>query len=135
MGFVSTLTGVASSSFQDSQEGALARIDLQNAEGGVDGRKIVLDVADDQSSPSLDQTAVQSLVENKNVFGIIDYSSFAFGGIKYLQANNIPITGGGFDGPEWGQQPYSNMFSYLPPVETPFNGATYQYSYLSLIHI
>src|SRR5579859_5036891 len=87
---------------------------------GVDGRKIKLEVDDDQSAPATNLTAAQNLVQNKKVFGIVDYSSFAFGGIKYLQQHGVPVTGGGFDGPEWGMQPYTNMFSYLPPVETPF---------------
>ena len=30
---------------------------------------------------------------------------------KYPQKAGIPVTGGFFDGPEWGEQPYTNMFA------------------------
>ena len=35
------------------------------------------------------------------------------------------MTGTAFDGPEWGMEPYSNMFSANPPASTPFNGVRY----------
>ena len=30
---------------------------------------------------------------------------------RYPQEHGIPVTGGSFDGPEWGTQPYANMFA------------------------
>ena len=111
LGFITSQTGIASSSFADSALGAQVRIDAQNAAGGVDGRKLKLIVKDDQSNPSLDNTAGQDLV-SQGVFGIVTFSPLAFGGVKYLQQQGVPVTGGGFDGPEWGQQPYTNMFAY-----------------------
>lgn len=111
IGFITSETGVASSTFSDSALGAQVRFDAQNAAGGVDGRKLKLVVVDDQSSPSLDNTAGQDLVA-KGVFGIIQFSPFAFEGARYLNQQGVPVTGGGFDGTEWGEQPYTNMFSY-----------------------
>jgi branched-chain amino acid transport system substrate-binding protein len=66
------------------------------------------------------------LATNKGVFGVIDYSPYTYGGYSVLQMAGIPVTGYAFDGPEWGAQPNSNMFSYSPPVATPYNG---QYIY------
>ena len=57
-----------------------------------------------------DQSASQDLV-SKNVFGIINFSPYAFGGYRYLQQQGVPVTGSAFDGPEWGVQPNTNMFS------------------------
>lgn len=111
LGFITSQTGVASGSFADSATGAQVRVDAQNAAGGVDGRRIKLIVVDDQSSPLQDNTAGQDLV-SKGVFGITNFSPLAFGGVKYLNQQGVPVTGGAFDGPEWGQQPYTNMFSY-----------------------
>jgi len=39
----------------------------------------------------------------------------------------VPVTGVGIDGPEWGQQPYTNMFEFGPPSYTPFDGKFYTY--------
>jgi len=101
---------------------------LQNAEGGINGRQIQLVVRDDQSTTTQDQTAAQNLIGD-NVFGVIDYSSFTFAGARALQQAGVPVTGYAFDGPEWGQQPYTNMFSYLPPFETPFAGQYYNWDF------
>ncbi|HUZ10011.1 MAG TPA: ABC transporter substrate-binding protein [Acidimicrobiales bacterium] len=125
IGFISDITGVAASTFQDSPGGAQARIALQNAQGGVDGHKIKLVVEDDQSSPSTNQTVSEDLVQNKGAFGVIDYSAFTFGGYKYLQQQGIPVTGGGFDGPEWNAQPNVNMFDTAPPLDGLIDGSYY----------
>src|SRR5271157_2221269 len=59
IGFPLPETGVASSTFVDAPIGADARVAYQNAHGGVDGRKIVLDTVDDQSNPTLVKTAAE----------------------------------------------------------------------------
>ncbi len=127
IGLISSITGVNSSNEADTPQGVEAAFDAQNAQGGVDGRKLELVVKDDTSTVSGDLTAAQNLVEESKVFGVIGYSSFLFGSAKYLQTQGIPVMGGAFDGPEWGMEPYSNMFSYNPPVSSPFNGQYYTY--------
>ena len=125
IGFVSDITGVAASTFQDSPGGAQARIALQNSRGGVDGHKLKLVVEGDQSSPTTNLTVSEDLVQNKGAFGVIDYSAFTFGGYKYLQQQGVPVTGGGFDGPEWNAQPNVNMFDTGPPLDGLINGHYY----------
>jgi branched-chain amino acid transport system substrate-binding protein len=88
-----------------------ARFDVANADGGVDGRQLQLVTCDDTSSPTGNPTCAQSLV-SKGVFGIIAESAFTFGGYRYMQLQGIPVTGGAFDGPEWGLKPNFNMFSF-----------------------
>ena len=78
--------------------------------GGVDGHKIEGIVIDDQTNPSTDPTAVQDAIA-KGVTGIVSVSPLFFLGAKYAQQAGIPVTGGTFDGPEWGEQPYTNMFA------------------------
>jgi len=112
IGLVTSVTGNAASTFADTADGVRARLEAENAKGGVYGRRLVLEVADDQSSPQTDLSAVQSLVEQKDSFAIVGYSPYLFGGFRYLQENGIPVVGSGFDGPEWHQQPNTNMFSY-----------------------
>jgi len=107
---LTSLTGVASSQFQTSAQGFLARIDLQNAEGGVNGHKLVPIVLNDQGGLSTAMTAVQDAV-SQGAFGVVNDSPFMFAAYKYLQQNGIPVTGGDFDGPEWGVKPNTNMFA------------------------
>ena len=129
VGYISSQTGVASSTSVGSFAGAIARFDLQNAQGGVNGRKIELVPQDDQSSLTQFLTDAQDLVQNKKVFGVLPVSSFTFSGASYLNKQGIPVAGSAFDGPEWGLQPYSNMFSFLPPFSTTFAGKNYDYNF------
>jgi branched-chain amino acid transport system substrate-binding protein len=126
IGYITSETGVSSSGFSDGFGAAEARIDVINAAGGINGRKIQLVAEDDQSSPTGDAAAAQLLV-SKGVFGVIDYSAFTFGGAPVLQKAGVPVTGYEFDGPEWGEQPYSNMFSFQPTDTTPYGGKLYYY--------
>jgi branched-chain amino acid transport system substrate-binding protein len=107
---ISSLTGPAASEFSTTAQGFNARIALQNAMGGVNGHKIEGIVIDDQTNPTSDATAVQDAI-SKGVTGIVSVSPLFFDGAKYAQQAGIPVTGGYFDGPEWGEQPYTNMFS------------------------
>lgn len=110
LALITSLTGEAGPEFADTPQGFLARIALQNAEGGVDGHKIVPLVIDDQTSPTAVVTAVQDAI-SKGAFGIVSASPLFFEAAKYPNQQGIPVTGGSFDGPEWGTQPYTNMFA------------------------
>ena len=97
LGFIWSGTGAAAPNFQDSDKACKARIDAQNAQGGVNGRKIQLETVDDMSSGA-NLTGAQDLVQNRKVFAVIDNSSFAFLAYRYLKGAGIPMIGGGFDG-------------------------------------
>ena len=107
---ITSLTGLAASEFQTSPQGFLARIDLQNAEGGINGHKIDPIVIDDQTSFTTVVTATKQAIAD-GAIGIVNDSSLFFTAAKYPQEAGIPVTGGSFDGLEWGEQPYTNMFS------------------------
>jgi branched-chain amino acid transport system substrate-binding protein len=108
---VTSLTGPGSSEFSQAPVGFNARIALQNAEGGVHGHKITGIVLDDQTSPTEVVTAVQDAL-SKGAFGIVSTSPLFFLAAKYPNQQGVPVTGGFFDGPEWGTPPYeSNMFA------------------------
>jgi branched-chain amino acid transport system substrate-binding protein len=108
---ITSLTGPGSSEFSQAPAGFNARIALQNAEGGVHGHKIVGMVLDDQTSPTEVVTAVQDAL-SKGAFGIVSTSPLFFEAAKYPNLQGVPVTGGFFDGPEWGTPPYqSNMFA------------------------
>ena len=107
--YVSSLTGEGASQDGSSPAGFTARLDLQNAEGGIDGHKLVPMIIDDQTNPSGISTAVQSAVSG--ALGIVSQSPLFFLAAKYPQQAGVPVTGSYDDGPEWGQQPYTNMFA------------------------
>ncbi|MGO9856471.1 MAG: ABC transporter substrate-binding protein [Acidimicrobiales bacterium] len=107
---ITSETGEAAAVYGDAPQGFLARIALQNAQGGVDGHKIVPLVIDDQTSPTEVATAAQEAI-SKGAIGIVSVSPVFFLAAKYPQQAGIPVTGGFFDGPEWGEQPYTNMFA------------------------
>ena len=103
-------TGQAASQFADGPIGFRARVAQQNAQGGIDGHKIVPLVIDDETNPTTVVTAVQQAI-SKGAIGIVSDSPLFFEAAKYPQQAGIPVTGGTFDGPEWGTQPYTNMFA------------------------
>jgi len=107
---ITSLTGPGASEFSQAAAGFNARIALQNAEGGVNGHKLVGIVLDDQTSPSYVVTAAQDAL-SKGVIGIVSTSPLFFEAAQYPNQQGVPVTGGFFDGPEWGEQPYTNMFA------------------------
>jgi ABC-type branched-subunit amino acid transport system substrate-binding protein len=114
LGLITELTGPGAAVGTGMVRSAEARIDEQNAEGGVYGRKIKLMAMDDQTNPATDKTATGALI-SKGVFGVIDDSAVTYGGYKLLQQAGMPVTGGAYDGPEWYEQPNTNMFSISGP--------------------
>ena len=107
--YITSVTGPGAAEDASSPAGFDARIAMQNAEGGVDGHKLVPQVIDDQTSPSEIATAVQDA--DSKAFGIVSQSPLFFLAAKYPQQQGIPVTGSYSDGPEWGEQPYTNMFA------------------------
>jgi branched-chain amino acid transport system substrate-binding protein len=75
----------------------------------VNGHKLVPIVIDDQTNPAAIATAVQDA--DSKAFAIVSQSPLFFLAAKYPQQAGIPVTGSYSDGPEWGQQPYTNMFA------------------------
>ena len=129
IGVITDETGSASSNYVGAVDGAEARIDAQNAIGGVDGHKLELVSEDGASTPSGNSTAAHLLV-SKGAFGIIQDNSEAFGSSAYLHQAGIPVVGAPVDGPEWGEQPNTNMFAIGSTLSatTPINGYFYTYT-------
>src|SRR5215469_8036292 len=116
IGFVTDLTGVASSGFLTSKLGIDAYLNHLNATGGVNGYKIKYILADDNSTPTGALTAVQKLVQQNNVFAIVEDSSAFFGAEPYALAQGIPVVGSAIDGPYWGDPKKTNIFSAAGPI-------------------
>ncbi len=123
IGYIFSKTGVAGSTFLNADKGCQARIDRQNAAGGVNGRKINVEMVDDQSGAA-NKTAAQDLVQNKHVFMIVNNSSFAFLTYKFLQEQGVPQVNGGFDGTYYGDPGNEDVISASGNVVAA-NGVTY----------
>jgi branched-chain amino acid transport system substrate-binding protein len=123
LGFIGSLSGVAAPTQEGSDKACQARVDAENAKGGVHGRKIDLEVVDDKSSGA-NLTAAKDLVENRNAFAVVDSSAFAFLTYRYLRDAGVPMIGGGFDGSYYYDQGNENIISGLGGG-TPVPGLTY----------
>ena len=120
IGYVYSGTGVAASTTKNAGKAFEARIDRQNAQGGVNGRKINAIVIDDQSSGA-NLTAAQDLVLSRDAFIVVNNSAFAFLSYRFLLENGVPMIGGGYDGDYYGKPGNESIFSALG---TPFVGLT-----------
>ena len=109
VGDIQDSTGPGAASFEDAIQGAQAELDLVNKAGGVDGRKLVLKLADSQSSPTGVVTAAQQLVDNQHVFAVIADSSVIDAAAPFLHQNGVPVIGPPLTN-SWGTQPFTNMF-------------------------
>jgi branched-chain amino acid transport system substrate-binding protein len=132
IGLVASFTGNSASAEVGSQYGVLARFNAQNALGGVDGRKLELVQVDDESSIQGDQTAVQDLI-SKGVFGVISATPYLGDSYRALQQQGIPVTGLAVDGPEWGIQPNTNMFTWQGGVDPRYPANTQFGNFFKLV--
>ncbi len=107
---ITSETGAAAPQDVGTAQAFEARLDMQNAKGGVNGHKLVPLVLDDQTSPTLISTEVQEAI-SRGAIGIVSESPVFFLAAKYAQQAGVPVTGDDSDGPEWGQKPYTNMFA------------------------
>ena len=123
LGFIASETGAASSTGKGAANGCKARIGRANAEGGVNGRKIDVQYVDDQSSPSNLDNA-KDLVQNRNVFSVINDSALAFFAYRYLVDAGVPVIGGGYDGNYYYDKGNENIISGLGGG-APVAGLTY----------
>ena len=115
--YITSESGLAASQYDGVVDVFKAALDAQNAKGGVNGHKLVPMVIDDQTSPSAAATGIQEAI-SKNVIGIVANSALMGLIAKYPQQAGVPVTGDNSDGPEWGEQPYTNMFGTGPTGST-----------------
>jgi branched-chain amino acid transport system substrate-binding protein len=125
LGYIWAGTGAGAEGSEDSAKACQARVDAQNAKGGVNGRMVDVLAIDDQSSAA-NLTVAQDLVQNRHVFAVVNNSPFAFLSYRYLQDAGVPLIGGGFDGTYYGAKGNENIISALGNG-VPFSGLTYDY--------
>ncbi len=117
IGFIFSKTGPAASTSGNSDAGCKARVGRANAAGGVNGRKVDVVYVDDQTSANL--LEAQNLVQNENVYAVINDSAIAFLSYRWLLDHDVPLIGGGFDGNYYGapgNEKVISAFGNSPPV-------------------
>jgi branched-chain amino acid transport system substrate-binding protein len=107
---ITSITGPAAPQDVGTVGAFEARLDLQNAQGGIHGHKLVPLILDDQTNPAQISTEVQEAIA-KGAIGIVSESPLLFLAAKYTAQAGIPVTGDDSDGPEWGKRPYTNTFA------------------------
>jgi branched-chain amino acid transport system substrate-binding protein len=131
VGYIFAKAGAAGSTFANAADGFNARIKAQNAQGGVNGRKIASEIVDDSGAQN-NLVAAQDLVQNRNVFLVVNNSPFAFLSYRFLLDNGVPVVAGGYDGNEYGQPGNEKLISILGNV-APVYGAQYRGGMLELM--
>jgi ABC-type branched-subunit amino acid transport system substrate-binding protein len=123
LGYISSQTGAAAATHRNAHKACQGRVAVENAKGGVNGREIEVEYIDDKSGAG-NLTAAQDLVQNRNVFAVIDNSAFAFLSWRFLKDQGVPMIGGGFDGNYYYNEGNENIISSLGNG-TPVPGLTY----------
>ena len=91
VGWIGSKSGAASTTFIGASEGAQLRFDQENAKGGVNGRKLTLNVYDDATNPSTQVSMAQKAIGD-NVFGLTAATS-TVAMYPTLKQADIPIVG------------------------------------------
>src|ERR1700748_1822059 len=110
VGLLSEVTG-AYASGHTMEAGVKARFALQNAEGGVDGKKLTYEQVDTASTVPGTLSAAQTLVQNDHVLGILDGAFNLSGAVNYLKQQNMPVVGFSSASQDFGEAAFPNMFS------------------------
>jgi ABC-type branched-subunit amino acid transport system substrate-binding protein len=105
IGGLAALTGPLGNQYSGIFDGVQAYFDMVNAQGGVNGRKLVLsEKLDDSSSGDINRQQAQALNERDGVFAIVGVATPNFGGGQYLGTNGVPTFGWNVN-PEWSDGP------------------------------
>jgi len=98
IGWIGSKSGPAATTFLGASQGAQLRVDQENAKGGVNGRKIKLNIYDDQTNPTQQISQIQKAIGD-NIFGLTATTS-TVSMYPTLKEAGIPITG--FSNPAFG---------------------------------
>src|ERR1700722_5960494 len=107
IGGVATVTAGGETISLGACEGAKARFQLANQQGGVDGYTFnYVGCSDDGYSATTSLQDVENLVNNQHAFAVIPYSSYAQSGAPaFLNSQNVPFFG-------WGAVNYCGWKNY-----------------------
>ena len=114
LGLITSLTGPSGPEDAGIIPAAQARIDEQNARGASTAARSSWSPRTIRPIPPRTRPPAPGLLRGC-VRGDRPRAAVTFGGYKLLQQQGVPVTGGANDGPEWYEQPNTNMFSFSGP--------------------
>jgi branched-chain amino acid transport system substrate-binding protein len=116
IGSTQALSGPVASIGTPMAEGMQAYFAHVNKEGGIHGRKVNLEVADDQFDPSSTTTLTRRLVERDGVFAMVGSlgSPTTLAVMDYLNENRVPFVYQGAGATELAVPPKEYIFPFQP---------------------
>jgi potassium-dependent mechanosensitive channel len=92
LAFVGPMTGKSASNGISMERGVQLYVRKINEAGGINGRKVILDVYDDQNNPDLAEKAAKDLVAKNRALAVIghNYSSSSIRAGKIYKKHKIP---------------------------------------------
>jgi branched-chain amino acid transport system substrate-binding protein len=124
IGQVAGFTGSVAGTVKELTAGAQAYFDFVNAKGGVHGRKIVLESADDGFDPKKTPEVFKKLIDEKQVFAMFLSRGTPTTEAAYavLEAAKVPLVG-----PSTGAMSmYNPPRKYLFPVRASYHSETFK---------
>jgi len=127
VGGLASVTGPLPAEFAPVFDGVTAYVDMTNARGGVNGRRI--DFAhplDDESDPLVDTEQAQALVSQYHVFAVVGVATPTFSGASYLASHDVPTFGLNVNpNSQWGAGPslFGNTGSFTDLVSPQLQAA------------
>ena len=127
-GVVLSLTGSQSATGQMAKEGYLYCQDWVNAKGGIIlnrvGHRLNLDIADDQSRPSVAASVTEQLISGNHDPLLLGPSNdtTARRVVPVAEQHQVPIVGGGVSSDSIFNNPYHYLFSVLAPHSGQLHG-------------
>jgi ABC-type branched-subunit amino acid transport system substrate-binding protein len=124
IGQVAGFTGSVAGTVKELTGGAQMYFNAVNAKGGVHGRKIVLESADDGFDPKRTPDTMKKLIDEKNVFAMFlaRGTPTTEAGYPILEAAKVPLIG-----PSTGAMSmYSPPRKYLFPVRASYHSETFK---------
>jgi ABC-type branched-subunit amino acid transport system substrate-binding protein len=124
IGQVAGFTGSVAGTVKELTAGAKVYFDHINAKGGIHGRKIVLESADDGFDPKKSPEAFKKLIEEKNVFAMFLSRGTPTNEAAYpvLEAAKVPLIG-----PSTGAMSmYDPPRRYMFPVRASYHSETFK---------
>jgi ABC-type branched-subunit amino acid transport system substrate-binding protein len=114
VGVLSTLSGPASATFAAAPDAVRARFEAYEAEGGKCAGSLDFKVieADDASGAQGALSGAQKLVQQDEVYALVEITPFFYGASQWLttQGRDVPVLGGAWDGAQEWSDTDNNLF-------------------------
>jgi branched-chain amino acid transport system substrate-binding protein len=114
IGVIGSFTGAQASSSKQGQTVAPAWAEWVNAQGGIGGHPVKIELADDAGDPAKAQAAVKDLIDNKKAAAIVVSSDNLIAAFDdYAISKNVPLVSGTANSADW----YTKAGTFPTPTD------------------